>query len=111
MKSDQQSLQKRVFLSSPLPVSNLTATKRGSLSFDINEFRFRGEADGSSLALLPLQFSHCWKPVDPSDASHLVRANYFMTGLLFKGTVDARYKFEFGPLNSQCRKLDASTMN
>jgi hypothetical protein len=39
------------------------------------------------------------------------RANYFLTGLLFKGTVDARYKFEFGPLNSQCRKLDASTMN
>jgi hypothetical protein len=43
MKSDQQSLQKRVFLSSPLPVSNLTAMKRGSLSFDINEFRFLGE--------------------------------------------------------------------
>jgi hypothetical protein len=84
---------------------------RGSLSFDINEFRFRGEADGWSLALLPLQFSHCWKPVDPSGASHLVRANYFLTGLLFKGTVDARYKFEFGPLSSQCRKLDASTMN
>jgi hypothetical protein len=36
---------------------------------------------------------------------------YFMTGLIFKGRVDARYKFEFGPLNSQCRKLDASTMN
>jgi hypothetical protein len=56
MKSDQQSLQKRVFLSSPPPVSNLTAMKRGSLSFDINEFRFRGKADGWSLALLPLQF-------------------------------------------------------
>lgn len=111
MKSDQQSLQKRVFLSSPPPVSNLTAMKRGSLSFDINEFRFRGEADGWSLALLPLQFSHCWKPVDPAGVSHLVRANYFMTGLIFKGTVDARYKFEFGPLNSQCRKLDASMMN
>jgi hypothetical protein len=111
MKSEQQALRTRVFLSSPPPVSNFTAMKGGALSFNINEFRFRGEADGWSLALLPVQFSHCWKPVDPSDGSHLVRANYLMTGLIFKGTVDLRYKFEFGLLNSQCRKADGEMMN
>jgi hypothetical protein len=111
VKSDQQSLRTRVFLSSPPPVGNFTAMKRGALSFDINEFRFRGEADGWSLALLPVQFSDCWKPVGPPDGSRLVRANYLMTGLIFSGTVDLRYKFEFGPLNSQCRKADAKTMN
>ena len=111
MKSEQQVLRTRVFLSSLPPVSNFTAMKRGALSFSINEFRFRGEADGWSIALLPVQFSYCWKPVDPPDGSHLVRANYFMTGLIFKGTVDLRYKFSFGPLNSQCRKADAKTMD
>ena len=34
-----------------------------------------------------------------------------MTGLIFKGTVDLSYQFSFGPLNSQCRKADAKTMN
>jgi len=111
MKSEQQVLRTRVFLSSLPPVSNFTAMKRGALSFSINEFRFRGEADGWSIALLPVQFSYCWKPVGPRDGSHLVRANYFMTGLIFKGTVDLRYQFSFGPLNSQCRKADAKTMN
>jgi len=111
MKSNQQSLRTKVFFSSPPPVRTFTAMQRGALSFDINEFRFRGEADGWSLALLPLQFSHCWKPVSPSSEIQLIRANFFMTGLVFKGSVDIRYKFEFGPFHSQCRKIDALMMN
>jgi hypothetical protein len=111
MKSNQQSLRARVFLSSPPPVKDLKKMKSGSVSFDINELRFRGEADGWSLALLPLQFSHCWKPASPSDGSYLIRADYLMTALIFKGTVDLRYNFEFGPLNLQCRKADAAMMD
>jgi hypothetical protein len=85
----------------------MTAMRRGRLSFDRNKFRFEGEAAGWSLALLPLQFSHCWSQTGKGDPDvHLLRANYLLTGLLFKGTVDVRYTFDFGPWRSQCRIAD-----
>jgi len=66
--------------------------------------------------LLPccrFSFSHCWKSVDPLGRKAISCAtNYFMTGLLFKGTVDARYKFEFGPAQFTVpQALTRSTMN
>jgi hypothetical protein len=62
LRQHQASLRERVFLSAdpPRPLTDLAAMRRGRLSFDRNEFRFQGEAAGWSLALLPLQFSHCW---------------------------------------------------
>jgi hypothetical protein len=109
LRQHQASLQERVFLSSdpPHPLKDLAPMRRGRLSFDRNEFRFQGEAAGWSLALLPLQFSHCWSQTGKPDPDvHLLRANYLLTGLLFKGTVDVRYKFDFGPWRSQCRIAD-----
>jgi hypothetical protein len=113
LRQHQASLRERVFLSSdpPRPLTDLTAMRRGRLSFDRNEFRFEGEAGGWSLALLPLQFSHCWSQTGKGDPDvHLLRANYLLTGLLFKGTVDVRYKFDFGPWRSQCRIADAEAV-
>jgi hypothetical protein len=109
LRQHQASLRQRVFLSSdpPRPLTDLAAMQRGRLSFDRNEFRFQGEAAGWSLALLPLQFSHCWSQTGKGDPDvHLLRANYLLTGLLFKGTVDVRYTFDFGPWRSQCRIAD-----
>jgi hypothetical protein len=109
LRDHQASLRERVFLSSdpPRPLMDLAPMRRGRLSFDRNEFRFQGEADGWSLALLPLQFSHCWSQTGKGDPDvHLLRANYLLTGLLFKGTVDVRYTFDFGPWRSQCRIAD-----
>jgi hypothetical protein len=80
---------------------------RGRLSFDRNEFRFQGEAAGWSLALLPLQFSHCWsqrgKPDPAIAAGELTCDRPVVQG----GTVDVRYTFDFGPWRSQCRIADA----
>jgi hypothetical protein len=111
LKRDQTSLRNRVFVSSdPPPLLNeLVAMRWGSLTFDRNEFRFQGDSPGWSLALLPLQFSHCWSQTGerPNPDVQLVRANYLLTGLLFKGTVDISYRFHFGPWKSQCRIADA----
>jgi hypothetical protein len=111
LKRDEASLRDRVFLSSdpPRALNDLVSMQRGKLSFDRNEFRFQGESAGWSLALLPLQFSHCWSQTGESLNSHvhLLRANYLLTGLLFKGTVDIRYKFDFRPWRSRCRIADA----
>jgi len=101
-------LRERVFLSADPPrlLDDLVPMRHGSLSFDTNHFRFKGESDGWSLALLPLQFSHCWIRETPDADAYLLRANYLLTGLLFKGTVDVRYTFDFGPWRSQCRIAD-----
>jgi hypothetical protein len=111
LKRDEALLRDRVFLSSDPPrrLYNLVPMQRGDLSFDRNEFRFQGASAGWSLALLPLQFSHCWSQPgsSPNPDVHLLRANYLLTGLLFEGTVDIRYKFDFGPWRSRCRMADA----
>ena len=69
LRQHQASLRERVFLSSdpPRPLTDLAAMRRGRLSFDRNEFQFEGEAAGWSLALLPLQFSHCWSQTGKGD--------------------------------------------
>jgi hypothetical protein len=114
MTRDRSSLRERVFLSSdpPHPLDNLVTMQRGSMSFDKNEFWFQGESAGWSLALLPLQFSHCWSQVGAKQPDvHLLRANYLLTGLLFRGTVEVRYKFDFGPWQSRCRIADAEMID
>jgi hypothetical protein len=44
----------------------------------------------------------------PDADAYLLWANYLLTGLLFKGTVDVSYKFRFGPWRTQCRRNDAA---
>ena len=45
-------------------------------------------------------------PKTPVADAYLLRANYLLTSLLFKGTVDVSYKFTFGPWRTHCRKDD-----
>jgi hypothetical protein len=108
LQQNEGRLRDHVFLSAepPRSLDDLVPMRQGSLSFDANRFRFRGESDGWSLALLPLQFSHCWIPETPVADAYLLRANYLLTSLLFKGTVDVSYKFTFGPWRTHCRKDD-----
>jgi hypothetical protein len=113
LELNRDHLRERVFLSADPPrvLDNLVPMRHGSLSFDTNHFRFKGESDGWSLALLPLQFSHCWIRETPDAEAYLLRANYLLTGLLFKGTVDVSYKFSFGPWRTQCRRDDAAMVD
>jgi hypothetical protein len=45
-----------------------------------------GQADGTSLVVLPQQFSHCLRARDKT--VRLVRANLMLTGVVFSGEVD-----------------------
>jgi hypothetical protein len=111
LQQNEGRLRDHVFLSEELPplLNELVPMRQGSLSFDANRFRFKGESDGWSLALLPLQFSHCWIPETPAADAYLLRANYLLTGLLFKGAVNVSYEFMFAPWRTQCRKDDIAT--
>jgi hypothetical protein len=65
--------------------------------------------EGRSLLLLPVQYSNCLKISGTGDP-HLVRANMFFAGLLFSGKSMARIDFDFGFLNSGCRRVDIADL-
>jgi hypothetical protein len=75
-----------------------------ALSFERGAARVQATSAGTSLALLPLQYSHCLRSSDPR--ARLVRADLAMTGLVFKGTIDAKISDDFGPFTPGCRGAD-----
>ena len=62
-------------------------------------------AGGLSLALLPIQYSHCLR-VSGTENLRLVRSNIFFAGLLFSGESRVWIDFDFGFMKSKCRWSD-----
>ena len=67
-------------------------------------FHISGQSEGTSLLLLPQQFSHCLRAYD--DRVRLVRADLLLTGMIFSGRVDTDISFDYGILSPQCRRAD-----
>jgi hypothetical protein len=67
-----------------------------------------GHSDGSSLVVLPLQFSHCLRARD--ERVRLVRANLMMTGMIFSSDVDTDISFDYGIFTPRCRSSDLTDM-
>jgi len=67
-----------------------------------------GHSDGSSLVVLPQQFSHCLRPRD--ERVRLVRANLMMTGMIFSREVDTDIVFDYGIFSPRCRSADLADM-
>jgi len=65
-----------------------------------------GRTDGTSLVVLPQQFSHCLRARDAS--VRLVRANLMMTGMIFSGETDTDIIFDYGLFTPRCRWADIS---
>ena len=63
-----------------------------------------GKSDGTSLVILPLQFSHCLQADDPR--VRFVRANLLMAGLIFSGELDTDVRFGYGIFSPRCRRVD-----
>jgi hypothetical protein len=63
-----------------------------------------GSSNGTSLVVLPQQFSHCLRAHDAR--VRLVRANLLMTGLIFSGNVDTDITFDYGIFSPGCRRTD-----
>ena len=63
-----------------------------------------GRSDGTSLVVLPLQFSHCLSARDPR--VRVLRADLMATALIFSGTIDTDLTFEFGIFAPLCRLAD-----
>jgi hypothetical protein len=63
-----------------------------------------GNSDGTSLVVLPQQFSNCLHAHD--SRVRLVRANLIMTGVIFSGALDTDISFDYGILSPGCRRAD-----
>ena len=67
-----------------------------------------GRSDGTSLVVLPIQYSKCLRAHD--DRARLVRANLIMTGIIFSGTIGTDISFDYGIFSPACRRGDFADM-
>jgi len=91
-------------LSEPLAV-RLVPARDMRLSRVRGGFHVSGKSDGTSLVVLPLQFSNCLRARD--QRIRFVRADLLMAGMIFSGEVDTDIVFDYGFfLSSACRRAD-----
>lgn len=95
--------RREVVLAEPL-AGPLVPLERLEMRVLPNGIHVEGSSPGRSLALLPVEFSRCWVPDDPS--VRLVRADLAMTGLVFEGKVSTTIRFRFGFFNPGRRLRD-----
>jgi len=67
-----------------------------------------GSSDGTSLVVLPQQFSHCLRARDTG--VRLVRSNLLMTGMIFSGNVDTDIVLDYGIFSPGCRRIDLAEL-
>jgi len=80
------------------------------LVYEKDGFHLQADSAGVSMLVLPIQYSHCWS-VEGEGAPGLFRANLMQLGVRFRGKLDAKLVFRYGPiLASACRMEDLRDM-
>ena len=87
-----------------VPVSTSLISHKG------NDLLVEGTSPGTSILLLPFEFSRCFDVTARSgEKPILFRANTLLTGVVFTGSVDVWLKYRTGPFhNSTCRIQDSN---
>jgi hypothetical protein len=98
---------RQVVLSSELH-ERLVPARDMKLSVIRGGLHLSGYSDGTSLVVLPQQFSNCLRAHD--SRVRLVRANLIMTGIILSGTVDTDISFDYGIFSPTCRRTDFADM-
>jgi len=93
---------------------NLSPLANSRVTAEVGGLRISASSSGTSVILLPLEFSHCLEVKRISRAQSLpklFRANLVLTGLLFDKKLDAVVSYFTGPFhNAACRLEDARDM-
>jgi hypothetical protein len=71
-------------------------------------FHITGHSEGTSLVILPQQFTNCLKASD--SRIRIVRANFLWAGVVFSGDIDADIWFAYGMFSPRCRRDDIADM-
>jgi hypothetical protein len=107
MRSETFDFTREVVLSEPLP-QMLVPARDMRLALIHGGFHFSGRSNGTSLVVLPEQFSHCLHARD--DRVRIVRADLLMAGVVFSGEVDTDILFDYGIFTPGCRRGDLADM-
>ena len=98
---------RQVVLAEPVAAS-LVPARTMQLSLIRGGLHVAGTSDGTSLVVLPQQFSRCLRARRAN--VRFVRANLFMTGMIFSGDIDSDIVFDYGIFSSACRRADLAEM-
>jgi len=87
----------------------LVPVNRSSLTVERGGYRIEADSPGTSLLVLPIEYSHCLHAnltASGTIPSHLLRVNLAMAAILFNGHVMGRLALRYGPWSSRCRMDD-----
>ncbi|WP_137045782.1 hypothetical protein [Pseudolabrys sp. FHR47] len=93
---------------SPVEVPLVPATDV-SFAYERSAYRLKARSAGTSLLVLPIQYSRCLEAVPVANTAEPVlrRVNILQAGVQFSGRLDMRLRLVNGPLeNSWCRLAD-----
>ena len=103
LKSPDFDYTRQAVLSAPL-AGTLVPARDMKLSLIRGGYHLTGHSDGTSLVVLPQQFSHCLRA--RAGNVRFVRANLMMTGAVFSGDIDTDIVFDYGIFSPGCRRAD-----
>ena len=103
LEAPQFDFTKQVVLSTAID-EPLVPAKDMRLSLIRGGLHVSGSSDGTSLVVLPQQFSHCLRARD--SRIRLVRVDLLMTGVIFSRNVDTDILFDYGIFSPGCRRID-----
>ena len=96
-------------LTTPEELPPLVPVSVSSLTIERGGYRIEADSPGTSLLVLPIEYSHCLRAnLTTSGAirAELIRVNLTMAGILFSGRVEGHLTLRYGPLSSGCRLED-----
>jgi hypothetical protein len=99
---------RQVVLSAAIDES-LVPARNMQMSWIRGGLHVSGQSDGTSLVVLPQQFSHCLRARDES--IRLVRVNLMLTGMIFSGQADTDIVSDYGIFTPRCRWADLADIN
>jgi hypothetical protein len=99
-------LRDAAVLTLPEDLPPLVPASRSSLVVERGGYRVSAESPGTSLLVLPVEYSHCLRPELTSTGGtppRLLRANLTLAAVLFSGRVEGTLRLRYGPFSSACR--------
>jgi hypothetical protein len=99
-------LRSAAVLTTPEDLPPLVPVSRSSLIVERGGYRITAESSGTSLLVLPVEYSRCLRAkltTTGRTPPRLVRANLTLAAVLFTGRVEGTLRLRYGPLSSGCR--------
>jgi len=96
-------------LTTPGHLPPLVPASGSRLIVERGGYRLEAESPGTSLLVLPVEFSRCLTATLTSTGPtppRLLRANLTMAAVLFSGRVEGTLRLRYGPFSSGCRIED-----